>query len=123
MELNEISYKIIGSALAIHSVLGPGLLESAYIECLRYELHISGLFVEKQKPLPLVYKEIKLEVGYRADLVVEKSIIVEVKSVDALHDIHMAQILTYMKLAHTKLGLLINFNSLHLKDGIKRFIK
>jgi GxxExxY protein len=123
MELNEISYRIIGSALTVHSELGPGLLESAYIECLRYELHISGLYVEKEKPIPLVYKEIKLEVGYRADLLVENNIIVEVKSVDTLHDIHTAQVLTYMRLAHTKLGLLINFNSFHLKDGIKRLIK
>ena len=122
-EINALSYKIIGCALNVHRELGPGLLESSYIECLRYELIQLNFLVEKEKPLPLIYKEIKMDIGYRADLFVEKSIIVEIKSVDALNDIHTAQVLTYLKLSETKLGLLINFNSLKLKDGIKRIIR
>ena len=106
----------------VHSALGPGLLESAYEECLFYELINAGLKVEKQKPLPLIYKEVKLDAGYRVDLLVEKSVIVEIKSVEALADIHLAQILTYLKLSGCKLGLLANFNVRHLKDGIKRVI-
>ena len=103
--------------------MGPGLLESAYEECLFYEIRQAGLFVEKQKPLPLIYKEVNLEIGYRIDLLVEKQIIIEIKSVEALNEVHMAQILTYMKLSSCKLGLLVNFNVRHLKDGIKRVIK
>ena len=98
------------------------MLESSYGACLYYELLQSGLNVEKQKPLPLVYKKVKLDVGYRIDLLVEGKVIVEVKSVDGLADIHMAQILTYLKLSECKLGLLVNFNVRHLKDGIKRVI-
>ncbi|MDQ1332306.1 MAG: hypothetical protein QG576_340 [Bacteroidota bacterium] len=106
----------------VHTALGPGLLESAYTECLNYELLQSGFRVEKQKPLPLIYKEVNLEAGYRIDLLVEGSIVIEIKSVEALADIHMAQILTYMKLTKCRLGLLANFNVLHFKDGFKRVI-
>lgn len=122
MNDNEITEKIIGCAINIHKTLGPGLLESAYTACLNYELIQNGLIVEKEKPLPLIYKEVKLECGYRADFLVEKRIIVEVKSVDVLNDIHLAQTLTYLKLAKCRLGLLINFNILLLKNGIKRVV-
>lgn len=120
MTENEISEKIIGCAIQVHRELGPGLLESSYEECLYYELIQAGLLVEKQKPLPLVYKEVKLECGYRIDLMIEGKVIVEVKAVEALNDIHMAQILTYLKLSKAKLGLLMNFNVTLLKSGIKR---
>jgi GxxExxY protein len=120
MTENEISEKVIGCAIQVHRELGPGLLESSYEECLYYELVQAGLLVEKQKPLPLVYKEVKLECGYRIDLMIEKKVIVEVKAVEALNDIHMAQILTYLKLSKVKLGLLMNFNVTLLKSGIKR---
>ncbi len=113
---------VLNCAFKIHSALGPGLLESVYVECLFYELNLAGLAVVKQKPLPLVYKTINLEAGYRIDLLVDDKIIVEVKSVDGLADIHMAQILTYLRLSGCKLGLLVNFNVVHLKDGIKRVI-
>lgn len=119
---NEISERIIGCAIEVHKALGPGLLESAYEECLFYEIYQLGLKVEKQKPLPLIYKEIKLEVGYRLDLIVENKVVVEIKSVEALNDIHIAQVLTYLKLSDCKLGLLINFNVLKVKDGIKRLV-
>jgi GxxExxY protein len=119
---NEVSNIVIGSALRVHSALGPGLLESSYVACLHYELMQSNLFVEAQKPLPLVYKTVKLECGYRIDLMVERILIIEVKSVEALNDIHLAQVLTYLKLADCRLGLLMNFNVLRLKDGIKRVV-
>ncbi|MFA6922671.1 MAG: GxxExxY protein [Bacteroidales bacterium] len=122
MDIEEIFKKVLDCSFQVHSALGPGLLESAYEECMYYELAQSGLKVDKQKPLPLVYKEVKLETGYRVDLFVENSVIVEIKSVDSLCDIHMAQILTYLKLSECKLGLLVNFNVRHLKDGIKRII-
>ena len=122
MEINQITEKIIGCAIEVHKQLGPGLLESAYEECLFYEIINSGLNVKKQLTLPLVYKEIKLDAGYRIDLIVEDQVIVEIKSVDALAEIHKAQLMTYMKLANIKLGLLINFNVLRLKDGIVRWI-
>jgi GxxExxY protein len=122
MTENEISNIVIGCALRVHSALGPGLLESSYAACLHYELMQSGLFVEAQKPLPLVYHTVKLECGYRIDLMVERKLIIEVKSVEALNDIHLAQVLTYLKLADCRLGLLINFNVLRLKDGIKRVV-
>ena len=122
MHENEISEKIIGCAIEVHKALGPGLLESAYEECLFYEIRQTGLKVEKQKPLPLIYKEVKLEVGYRLDLVVENKVIIEVKSVEALNDIHTAQVLTYLKISGSKLGLLMNFNVLRVKDGIKRLV-
>jgi GxxExxY protein len=120
MTENEISGKIIGCAIEVHKLHGPGLLESAYVECLYYELKKVGLFVEKQKPLPLIYKEVKLDAGYRLDLIVEHKVIVEVKSIESLNDIHTAQVLTYLKLSGCKLGLLMNFNVLHLVDGLKR---
>jgi len=117
---NEISERIIGCAIRVHKELGPWLLESSYQECLYFELSQSGLMVEKQKALPLVYQEVKLDCGYRIDLLVEKKVIIEIKSVDALNDIHLAQVLTYLKLSKCKLGLLMNFNVVLLKDGIKR---
>ena len=122
MSENETSYKVIGLALEVHSVLGPGLLESAYKECMYYKIGKTGLSVEKEKPMPLVFEEVKLECGYRIDLLVEKKLVIEVKSVDALNDVHLAQTLTYMKLGKYKLGLLINFNVLKLKEGIKRVV-
>ncbi len=120
MTENQLSEKIIGCAIQVHKSLGPGLLESAYEECLFYELKQLVLFVEKQKPLPLIYKDVKLDIGYRLDLLVEKKVIVELKSVEALNDVHIAQMITYLKLSGCKLGLLINFNVLRLVDGLKR---
>ena len=120
---NDIATDVIGAAITVHSALGPGLLESAYKEYLWYELVKKGLYVEKEKPLPLVYEEVRMDCGYRLDLVVENKLIVEVKAVEALNDIHMAQILTYLKVSGCKLGLLINFNVLRVKDGIRRVIR
>jgi len=122
MTENEISKIILNCALKVHKALGPGLLESSYEECLFYELQKSGLDVVKQKPLPLIYDEVKLEIGYRVDLFVENKEIIEIKSVDALNDIHLAQVLTYLKLSNCKLGMLINFNVTLLKHGIKRVV-
>ena len=122
MNENELSNLIIKQAMKIHTKLGAGLLESVYKECLFYELQKIGLFVEKEKPFPLVYEEIKLECGFRADLVVENKVIIEIKCVDALIDIHKAQVLTYLRLSGCKLGLLLNFKVLHLRDGIKRVV-
>lgn len=122
MTENEIAHKIIGIAIEVHSALGPGLLESAYKECMYYKIDKSGFFVEKEKPMPLFFEEVKLECGYRIDLVVENKLVIEIKSVDALNNVHLAQILTYLKLGNYKLGLLINFNVVKLKDGIKRVI-
>ncbi len=122
MRENELSGRIIGLAMMVHTALGPGLLESAYEECLYYELYKAGLNVAKQKPLPLVYEDVHLECGYRVDLLVEHKIIVEIKSLESLHPIHSSQLLTYLKLSNCKLGLLINFNVPHLKDGIKRLV-
>ena len=122
MNEEQVLKKILDCAFRIHTALGPGLLENSYAECLYYELVQSGLKVEKQKALPLIYKEVKLEAGYRIDLLVENCVVVEIKSVDSLCDIHMAQILTYLKLSGCKLGLLANFNVEHLKNGIKRVI-
>jgi len=122
MEINEITSEIINKSIMVHKVLGPGLLESAYKECLCFELNKSGLYIEKEKALPLVYKDVKLDCGYRIDIMVENKVIIEVKSVEVLIDIHMAQILTYLKLANCKIGLLINFNVGLLKHGIKRCI-
>lgn len=119
---NEISKIIVESALKVHRNLGPGLLESSYEECLYYELKKNDLFVEKQKPLPLIYEEVKLEIGYRIDLLIENKVVVEVKSVEALNDVHLAQVLTYLKLSGCKLGLLINFNVALIKDGIRRIV-
>jgi GxxExxY protein len=122
MSDNELTHNIIGCAMDIHKVLGPGLLESAYKECLHFKLIQNSLYVEKEKPMPLIYEKVKLDCGYRIDLLVENKIVIEVKSVEILNSIHMAQTLTYMKLGNYKLGLLINFNVLRLKDGIKRVI-
>ena len=122
MNIEKIFKTTLDCAFLVHSALGPGLLESAYEASLYYELLQSGLNVEKQRPLPLVYKEVNLEVGYRIDLLIENKVIVEIKSVESLADIHMAQILTYLKLSGCKLGLLANFNVRHLKNGIKRVI-
>lgn len=124
MELRyqELTHKIIGCAMEVHKLLGPGLLESAYEECLVYELINAGLFVERQKAVPVIYKEIKLECGYRIDILVENTIVVELKTVDAFNDVHEAQVLTYMKFAIKPVGLLINFNVVMLKNGIRRFV-
>lgn len=122
MTENELAYKVIGIAIDIHNTLGPGLLESAYKECLFYKIKIDGLFVEKEKSMPLIYEEVKLDCGYRIDLLVENKLVIEIKSVDTLNDIHLAQTLTYLKLGNYKLGLLINFNTVLLKSGIKRII-
>ena len=122
MTENEISQKIIGAAIEVHKQLGPGLLESTYETCLTYELKQMGLDVKQQQALPVVYKEVKLDAGYRIDLLIENKVIVEIKSVDALADIHTAQLLTYLKLKDLKLGLLINFNSVRVVDGLKRIL-
>lgn len=122
MTENEISKIIIGKAIEVHKELGPGLLESAYQECLYYELTNLGLKVKKGKSLPITYKEIKLDHGYRIDLLVENKVVIELKTVEFLTDVHTAQILTYMKLGDYKLGLLLNFQVKLLKQGIKRFI-
>jgi GxxExxY protein len=119
---NELSKIILDAAFRVHSAIGPGLLESAYEACLAYELREEGLNVVTQLPLPLIYKKIRLDAGYRLDLLVEDLVIVEIKSVDSLAPIHQAQVISYLKLSNKKLGLLINFNVLHLKDGIKRVV-
>lgn len=119
---NELTGVIIGCAMRVHTALGPGLLESAYETCLYYELNKTGLNVRKQTPLPLVYEDVKLECGYRVDLIVENKVIVEIKSVECLNPIHSVQLLTYLKLSNCQLGLLLNFNVLRLKDGIKRVV-
>ncbi|GAA4037487.1 GxxExxY protein [Flavobacterium cheonhonense] len=121
METDLLTEKIIGLAIEVHRHLGPGLLESAYKECLLYEIKKHDLDVECEKTFPLVYKEIKLDQGYRIDLLVENKIVVELKTVEAFTDVHFAQILTYMKLGNYSTGLLINFNTKMLKQGIKRF--
>ena len=118
----KLTQRILAAAFKVHSALGPGLLESSYLECYCYEMMRDGLRVEKQKPLPLIYHEVKLEIGYRIDLLIENKVIVEIKSVEALNDVHTAQLLTYLKLSGCRVGLLINFNVVHLKDGIKRFV-
>jgi GxxExxY protein len=122
MNENEISNKIIGTAISIHQSLGPGLLESAYKECLYYRLRKEGFLVEKEKPMPLIFEEVKLDCGYRIDILVEKKVVIEIKSVETLNEVHFAQTLTYMKLGEFKLGLLINFNVSLLRDGIKRIV-
>ncbi|KAA3615684.1 MAG: GxxExxY protein [Calditrichaeota bacterium] len=119
---NEIAKKTIGMAIEVHKVLGPGLLESAYKESLFYKLDKAGLKVEKEKPMPLAFEEVNLDVGYRLDLLVENKLVIELKAVEKLNNVHLAQVLTYLKLGHFKLGLLINFNVALLKDGIKRVI-
>lgn len=122
MTEDELSNIVIGLAIKVHKNLGPGLLESSYKECLFYEINKAGFQVEKEKPMPLIYEEVKLDIGYRLDIIVESKLVIEIKSVEALNDVHLAQTLTYLKLSNTKLGLLINFNVKLLKDGIKRVI-
>ena len=119
---NEISYKIIGCAIDLHKTLGPGLLESVYEAALAYDLKEIGLNVQTQVPMPLVYKEVKQDVGYRLGIVVENKVILEIKSVENLAPVHFAQTLTYLKLSGLKLGLLINFNTKILKEGIHRIV-
>ncbi len=122
MEDNDLTSRIIDPAIKVHKALGPSLLESAYKECHYYEMIKNGLFVEKEKPLPLIYEGVKLDCGYRIDLLVESRIIIETKAVEALNDIHMAQMLTYLRINKTRIGLLLNFNVLKMKDGIKRVV-
>ncbi len=122
MTENQITKTVLDCAFKVHTALGPGLLESAYRHCLSYEIRKSGLLVEEEKPLPLVYEEIQLACGYRIDLLVNSKVVVELKVVEAFTDVHVAQTLTYMKLSGCKLGLLINFHVKSLKDGIKRLI-
>ena len=120
MDVNEISRHVVDAAMRVHSVLGPGLLENAYECCLRYELAKRGLQVEQQVPLPVVYDGVKIDVGYRLDLLVMGKLIIELKAVEKVTPLHQAQLLSYLKLSGRKLGLLINFNVVHLKEGIKR---
>ena len=122
MNENQISRIVIGLAIEVHKALGPGLLESAYQECLFYKIKQAGLLVQKEKPMPLIFEEVKLECGNRIDLLVENKLVIELKSVESLNDVHLAQTLTYMKLGNYKLGLLINFNVSLLSKGIKRVI-
>lgn len=122
MEFDELSNRVIGCAIEVHKILGPGLLESAYEQCLAYELSRSGIAFQTQHPQPVQYKEIQLDCGYRIDILIENQLIIELKSVETIKGIYEAQLLTYMKLAGIKTGLLINFNSARLKDGIKRFV-
>lgn len=122
MNENELSKIVFEAGLNVHKALGAGLLESAYEECLFYEITKLGVKIEKQKALPLVYREVKLDAGYRIDLMIENKLIVEIKAVEALNDLHMAQILTYLKLSNCKLGLLMNFNTVLFKNGVKRVI-
>jgi GxxExxY protein len=124
MELlyKELTGKIVDCAITVHKLLGPGLLESAYEECLQYELNACGLKTLKQIPMPLIYKDKKLDIGYRIDLMVEEKVIIEVKSVEILNPVHVAQLMTYIKLSGCRIGLLINFNVQFLKEGIKRII-
>ncbi len=119
---NEITERILKCAFKVHSALGPGLLESSYKECLFYEMQKEALYVEKEKPMPLVYEEVKLDIGYRLDLLVENKVVIEIKTVDSFNDVHLAQVITYLKLSKCKVGLLLNFKVASLKHGIKRVI-
>lgn len=121
-KLDQLSHRVIGAAIEVHRHLGPGLLESAYESCLVFELKHLGVKVEEQKPLPVVYKEVRLDCGYRLDLVVENEIIVEIKAVEKLLPIHEAQLLSYLRLAHKRVGLLMNFHVPVLKNGLKRIV-
>ena len=123
MTANELSREVISAAIAVHKELGPGLLESAYHNCLAHELGVRGLNVKSEVPMPIVYKEMKLEHGYRLDLLIEDKLVVEIKAVEAFTDVHLAQTLTYLKLAKCKLGLLLNFNVVLMKHGIRRVIR
>jgi GxxExxY protein len=122
MTENELSKIVFNCALKVHQNLGPGLLESAYEECLFYELKKTGYDIQKQKALPLVYEEVRLDIGYRIDIIIENKLILEIKSVEILNDVHFAQLLTYLKLTDCKRGLLINFNVHLIKNGIKRVV-
>jgi GxxExxY protein len=122
MEDNELTSLIIECAIKVHKALGPGLLESAYKECLYFELKRNELVVEKEVPLPVIYEDVKLDFGYRLDLIVENRVIIETKSVQDFNDIHMAQVLTYLRLSNIRIGLLMNFNVVRMKDGIKRIV-
>ncbi|MEA3241728.1 MAG: GxxExxY protein [Pseudomonadota bacterium] len=122
MKFDDLSHSVIGCALEVHSHLGPGLLESTYEQCLAHELTMNGILFKIQQPLPVIYKDIRLDCGYRIDLLIENKLIVELKSVEELKGIHEAQLLTYMKLANIGIGLIINFNVLRLKEGIKRYV-
>jgi GxxExxY protein len=122
MKFSELSNRVIGCAIEVHRILGPGLLESAYEQCLAHELRINGIDIRIQEPIPIEYKGINLDCGYRIDLLVEGEIILELKSAAELKGIHEAQLLTYMKLAGIKQGFLINFNVPRLKDGLKSFV-
>jgi len=122
MTENEISNVVIGCAIEVHKQLGPGLLESAYKECLAYELFQQGLQVSKEVPMPIVYKEVKLDHGYRMDLLANNKVVIEIKTVEFISDVHEAQLLTYLKLGNYKLGLLLNFHTTMLKNGIKRMV-
>ena len=122
MEINSITSKILSCAFIVHTALGPGLLESAYQKCLVYELQQNGLLVEEEKPLPITYKDIKIDNGYRIDILVENIVILELKVVESITDVHEAQLLTYLKFSKKPVGLLLNFNVKSLKKGIKRFV-
>lgn len=122
MTENELSHKVIALAMHVHDDLGPGLLEKAYEECLFYKITSCGIYAEKQKPMPLVYENVKLKCGYRVDILVENKFVVEVKAVEAIHDIFVAQVLTYLRLGGYKLGLIIHFNELMLRNGLRRVI-
>jgi len=120
MTENEIGREIVNCALSVHKHLGPGLLESTYQACLEYELHKAGFFVKKETALPVIYQDVKLDCGYRIDLWINNKVIIEIKSVDSLNDVHLAQILTYLKLTDNRLGFLMNFNVSRIKYGIRR---
>ena len=122
MDFDELSHRVIGCAIEVHRELGPGLLESTYEQCLAHELHLHGIAFQLQHPQPVEYKGIRLDCGYRLDLLVENKLIIELKSVDEIKGIHESQLLTYMKLSGVKIGLLMNFNVTKLKEGIKRFV-
>ena len=121
-DLNRLTEQILKYAFKVHTVLGPGLLESFYKECLCYVLNKNGIYAEKEKGLPLLYEEVKMDLGYRVDLMVERKVIIEVKAIECFATIHTAQVLTYLKLSGCKLGLLLNFHTTHLKEGIKRLV-
>ena len=122
MELNELTHQVIGAAMRVHSALGPGLLESVYRTCLHYELLQMGLTVQAEFPIPVVYRGVTIAVGHRVDLIVEDVVLVELMAVNALHPIHQAQLLSYVRMSNRPLGLLINFQEVHLRDGIRRVV-
>lgn len=122
LELNDLTYRIIGCAYRVHAVLGPGLLESAYQACLEYELLVNGLAVRKEYPIPVMYEKVKLDAGYRVDLIVSDEVILELKAIDAINPIHKAQMITYLKLSNKRVGLLLNFNVVDMKKGVQRVV-